>query len=181
MSTRPSLFSIRVAPNPFVPRKRDPACSEPSVLKCLGTNSAACVPAQAGTHTHKLPIIAGPATSLCCGVWVPGFAGTTIESHCFTSANVDRQPNRRLARVCPFDTMARVRRDVQIVTGLELAHLRLAVEAQAGAAGQQYDPFGFILVVPEAGRACLPGGDDPLDAHVGCREQRGDVLIGAGA
>src|SRR5262245_38260489 len=93
---------------------------------------------------------------------------------------MDRQPDRRLARMSPFDTMARVRRDVQIVTGLELACLGLAVEAQAGAAGQQHNPFGFILVVPEAGRTRLSGRDDPFDAHVRRCKQRGDVLAGSG-
>ena len=53
----------------------------------------------------------------------------------------------------PFDTMARVRRDVQIVAGLELAHLGLALEAQAGAAGQQHDPFGL-----SPGHTRNPGG-----------------------
>jgi hypothetical protein len=40
--------------------------------------------------------------------------------------------------------MTRMRRDVQIVTGLQLACLSLAVETQAGGTGQQQDPFGFV-------------------------------------
>src|SRR5258705_4345409 len=142
---------------------------------------AAAVSARRRPILTRIPLSAGRAKWFGWGLWSPACAGTTMESHRFTSANVDRQPNRRLACMRPFHTMARMRRDVQIVTGLERAHLRLAVESQAGAAGQQHDPFGFVLVIPEAGRACLSGRDDPLDAHVWGREQHGDVLIGAGA
>src|SRR5262245_4305367 len=81
----------------------------------------------------------------------------------------------------PFDPMARVRRDVQIVTGLELTHLGLAFEAQTGAAGQEHDPFRPLLVPPKPGWTCLPGRDDALDAHIWRREQRGDVFISAAA
>src|SRR5206468_8035891 len=43
-------------------------------------------PRRRGPITTKVSIIAGPATSLCCGVWVPAFAGTTAQSHCFISS-----------------------------------------------------------------------------------------------
>src|SRR5215471_13935761 len=39
-----------------------------------------------GPIATKLSVIAGPATSPCCGVWVPACAGTTAESYCFTSS-----------------------------------------------------------------------------------------------
>src|SRR5690349_9166171 len=35
------------------------------------------VPAKAGTHHHQRIVVVSSATSLCCGVWVPAFAGTT--------------------------------------------------------------------------------------------------------
>src|SRR5882672_3039744 len=118
MSTRLVYFPFESRLTHSFPRKR-----EPSVLKCLGTNSAAVVPAQAGTHNHQAFGYRRDCHIALLRRMVPACAGTTIESHCFTSANVDRQPNSRLARMRPFHTMARMRRDVQIVTGLERAHL----------------------------------------------------------
>src|SRR6266545_7139168 len=100
-----SFISIRVAPNPFGFRANgNPACSEPSVLKCLGTNSAAVVPAQAGPITTSFQIIAGPATSLCCGVWVPACAGTTMESLLYISeCGPPAKPSARSHASIPHD------------------------------------------------------------------------------
>src|SRR4029453_10974584 len=40
-------------------------------------------PRRRGPITTKVSICRCPATSPCCGVWVPACAGTTEEGHCF--------------------------------------------------------------------------------------------------
>src|SRR5580700_10588389 len=60
------------------------------------------------------------------------------------------------------------------------ARLRLPLDQQAGRPGDQQHPFGPVLVVPEPGRACLAGRDDPLDAQVFGSEQF-DRLLGGEA
>ena len=52
------------------------------------------------------------------------------------------------------------------------------LEAQAGGAGQQDDELVVGLVVPEAGRARLPGRDDALDAHASLLDEKVDLLLG---
>jgi hypothetical protein len=70
-------------------------------------------------------------------------------------------------------------RDVQVIAGLELARRGLAFEQQAGAAGQQHHPFSPFLVPPEAGRARLALGHDPVDPHVWRRQELRDLLVRA--
>src|SRR5215470_1809954 len=67
------------------------ASGNPAWSSTLGTNQAAVVPAQAGTHNHQDFGCRWPATSPCCGVWVPACAGTTAESHCLTSSQAGIQ------------------------------------------------------------------------------------------
>jgi hypothetical protein len=69
-----------------------------------------------------------------------------------------------------------MRFDFDDVAGGEHARRGFVGKAQPRGAGQQQHPFGFRLVVPEAGRARLAEGDDALDPQPGAREQRVDRL-----
>src|ERR1700724_2589922 len=60
------------------------------------------------------------------------------------------EPDRRLGRVGPLDAVPAMRRDLQPVAGTKKARLCLVLEAQPGRTGQQQNPFGLVLVVPEA-------------------------------
>src|SRR5262245_39801616 len=64
----------------------------------FGTNQAVVVPVKAGTHNHQGFGCRCLATSLYFGVLVPAFAGTTAESHCFTSSEAGTQS--REYRLC---------------------------------------------------------------------------------
>ena len=66
------------------------------------------------------------------------------------------EPDRRLLPMRARDAVARVRRDVQVIAGRELARCRFALELELGFAGDEEHPFGPILVVPEAGWAAWP-------------------------
>src|SRR5262245_5015618 len=48
-----------------------------------------------GPIATKVSIIAGSATWLCCGVWVPAFAGTTAENRCFFESGLRLRENER--------------------------------------------------------------------------------------
>jgi hypothetical protein len=48
----------------------------------IPANLSAVVLAKAGTHNHHNVGLISRATLPCCGVWVPAFAGTTVESQC---------------------------------------------------------------------------------------------------
>src|SRR5262245_26743275 len=61
-------------------------CCTAAPVRVLGPNLAAVVPAQAGTHNHpRFRFSLALPHRVCCGLWVPACAGTTAESHCFTS------------------------------------------------------------------------------------------------
>jgi hypothetical protein len=62
-----------------------------------------------GPITTRVSVIAGPATSLCCCVWVPAFAGTTAESHCFTSSKAGFQGDERLRRCASTSSQKYIR------------------------------------------------------------------------
>ena len=68
-------------PSPFVPSKAGIQRAQASLAQTQPLSS----PRRRGPITTKVSVIAGPATSPGCGVWVPACAGTTAESHCFTS------------------------------------------------------------------------------------------------
>src|SRR3954452_20579270 len=65
----------------------------------------------------------------------------------------DGEPNRRVVRVGPLDTVSPMRRDLDPIPGAETARFGLVLEAQPRRAAQQQYPFGLVLVVPESGRA----------------------------
>src|SRR5262249_51802171 len=92
------------------------------------------------------------------------------------SAIVHGEPNSRTLGIGPGDAVATVRRDVNIIARPQNARLRLALERQAGRPRQNQPPFGPALVVPETGRARLPGGDDALDAQIVAGEKRNYLL-----
>ena len=73
--------------------------------------------------------------------------------------------------------MAHMRGDLDPVAGLHVDGDVALFEAQAGAAGQQHDELVVGLVVPEAGRARLPGRDDALDAHASALDETVDLLL----
>src|SRR5262245_24909925 len=62
-------------------------------------------------------------------------------------------PDCRLVLVSPFHAMARTRRDVQIVAAPERARYGFTVKQNGGGACDDDDPFGLVLIVPEAWRA----------------------------
>ena len=67
----------------FVTRSVRPRESgNPAYSKCisLARTKPLSSPRRRGPITTKISVIASPATSLRCGVWVPAFAGTTSES-----------------------------------------------------------------------------------------------------
>src|SRR5215217_4913887 len=70
------------------------------------------------------------------------------------------EPDRRAGGVGPFDTMAAVGRQVDVVAGPERARPVLALDEEPGGAGEHHDPLVQGLVVPEPRRARLPGRDD---------------------
>src|SRR5262245_56191316 len=72
------------------PRKREPSFLLTCPIPCLARAQPLSSPRRRGPITTKASVIAGPATSPCCGVWVPACAGTTAESHCFTSFSFAR-------------------------------------------------------------------------------------------
>src|SRR5271170_458934 len=63
--------------------------------------------------------------------------------------------------------MADVRRDFEVAAGRQNSRLLLPLDPHARRAAQNDEPFGPVLIVPEAGRARLPGRDDPFDAGAG--------------
>ena len=89
-----------------------------------------------------------------------------------------RQPNRRRIGLRGLDAMPRVRGDLDPIAGLQVERHVAVLEAQAGGAGQQDDELVIGLVVPEAGRARLPGRDDALDAHAGFLDQKIELFVG---
>ena len=70
--------------------------------------------------------------------------------------------------------MTNVRRDLHVVARSQNSGRRFALDHKARRTGEDDDPFRLVLIVPEAGRARLSGGDDPLDAGAGkLSENRG--------
>lgn len=57
--------------------------------------------------------------------------------------------------LCPFNSVACMGRDKEIIAGLQNANVRLAVKEQTGASGEKYDPLVPVLVVPLTWRRCL--------------------------
>ena len=60
--------------------------------------------------------------------------------------------------------MLSVRRDVDEIAHLHVDRFVIALEEQFGFTLQHNNPFGFILIVPEAVRTGLAVGQDPFDA-----------------
>src|SRR6202044_3658505 len=81
------------------------------------------------------------------------------------SFRVHGEPDGRLVGVGPLDAMADVGRDLEVAAGRQDSRLLPALDPHARRAAQHDHPFRPVLVVPKAGRARLPGRDDPLDAR----------------
>ncbi len=90
-----------------------------------------------------------------------------------------REPDGGGAGGGPFHAVAVMRRDVQAIARRQQAGMALVLEAQAGGATEQHDPFALGLVVPETGRAGLAAGNDTLNTHTWAAEQLVDPF-GAG-
>lgn len=69
----------------------------------------------------------------------------------------------------------------QIISGTEPPRLGLVLELHAGAARDHQHPFGPALVVPEACRAGLAGGDDTFDPDAGQPQDILENLLRPGA
>mgnify|MGYP006939708979 CR=1 FL=1 len=90
-----------------------------------------------------------------------------------------REPDGGGAGRGPFHAVAVVRGDVQTIARRQQAGVALVLETQGGSPTEQHDPLAFGLVVPEAGWAGLPAGDDTLHADARAAEQFVDTF-GAG-
>src|SRR6266508_6675580 len=90
---------------------------------------------------------------------------------------MDRKPHRRRLGLREVHTMTDVRGDLDPVAGLHVDRYVTLFEAKAGGARQQHDELIVRLVVPEAGRACLSGRDDALDAHASALDETVDLLL----
>src|SRR6185437_9290070 len=84
---------------------------------------------------------------------------------------MDRQPNRRLRRIRPLDTMAQVSRDVDERANLHLERL-FTFEPQPCRSTHNQHPLIAGLIVPEARRACVAVGDDAFYAQSRRSQQR---------
>ncbi len=91
----------------------------------------------------------------------------------------DRQPHRRRAGFGPGHPVPAMGRQEHAVAGTEHALLRLAFDGEPGAPAHEQNPFGLVLVVPEAVRRGLAVGDDALHANAVACEQRLDRFVGA--
>jgi hypothetical protein len=89
-----------------------------------------------------------------------------------------REPHGRRIGLRGLDAMADMRGDFDPIAGFHVEHHVAVLEAQTGGARQQDDELVIGLVVPEAGRACLAGRDDALDAHAGLLDQKVELLLG---
>jgi hypothetical protein len=65
-----------------------PQEGESSVLKCPWRKASLCRPRECGDPVDTEPpvFISGSQKIFALEYWVPAFAGTTAESHCFTSS-----------------------------------------------------------------------------------------------
>src|SRR3979409_1763640 len=72
---------------PFVPAQAGTQRAQVALARAQPLSS----PRRRGPITTNFSVIAGPATSTRCGVVGPAFAGTTEESHCFTSSQAGTQ------------------------------------------------------------------------------------------
>ena len=89
-----------------------------------------------------------------------------------------REPHGRRIGLRGLDAMADVRGNLDPVAGLHVEHHTAILEVKAGGACQQHDELVVGLVVPEAGRARLPGRDDALDTHAGFLDQKVELFLG---
>jgi len=66
-----------------------------------------------------------------------------------------RKPDGFSPCLCPFNPVARMGRDEEIIAGLKNANVPLPVKEQAGASREKYNPLVPVLVVPLTWRRCL--------------------------
>ncbi len=72
-----------------------------------------------------------------------------------------------------------MRREEQAVARPKHAILCFSFDGEMRAAAQDQHPFGFFLVVPEAGRRSVSVRDDALDADAVRSQEHFDCLIAA--
>ena len=90
---------------------------------------------------------------------------------------MNRQPHRRRLGLGRLHAMAHMRGNLDPIAGLHVDGDVAFLEAQASRAGQQHDELVLGLIVPESGRARLPGRDDALDAQPGLLDEKVDLLF----
>src|SRR5262245_14417315 len=76
------------------------------------------------------------------------------------SGVMNGKPDGGLMGIGPFDTMACMGRDVDVIAAAKFAHTVLAFEAQTGRPRNEQHPFVLVLVVPESRRTGLPARND---------------------
>ena len=79
----------------------------------------------------------------------------------------------------PFDAVFQVRRNQNIVAGRQNSDLGFAFKTKARRSGQDNNPFGPRLIVPEPWRTSLAQGDDPFDLQIGRVKEEGRQFLGA--
>jgi hypothetical protein len=91
---------------------------------------------------------------------------------------MNRQPHGRVVRVRPFDAMSNMGRDRKIIAWSQNARRRIAFDEERRRTGQQYNPFDLFLIVPEARRTRMSGGDNSLDPRIRKFSEDCDRLLG---
>jgi hypothetical protein len=87
------------------------------------------------------------------------------------------KPYRGRIGARPFNAVACMSAYEDMIAGAELSILRLAFKTQARGAREHRHPFIPGLVIPEARRTGLPGGDDPLDLQMRPNQEFRDDLF----
>lgn len=75
----------------------------------------------------------------------------------------DRQPQGVYSRRGPFDAMAHMRGNIDVVARTKVHDRAVVRKAQAGGSLDQHDPFVLVLVIPEAGGRRMSMRDDAFD------------------
>ena len=76
-----------------------------------------------------------------------------------------RQPNGRLIRRRPLDSMAFVRPDIHVIAGPHFQEFVVTLELEPRCSLQHDHPLMLVLVIPEPIGGRMAVGDDPFDPH----------------
>lgn len=89
----------------------------------------------------------------------------------------DGQPDGGLLVACPFHTMPPMGWDVDVIAWHQVDQITVPIKPQFGFAFQNNHPLVFVLIVPNAIRRDMPGGDDAFDSNLlTLREDIGQLL-----